>query len=118
MDILSIIEKKKRGGELTSKEIHYWIKHYCKDEIPDYQVSALLMAIRLKGMTKQEIFDLTEAMMHSGEIIDLSKIEGVKCDKHSTGGDGLRALPLGVYERLLLYRGLPRLRLRPRRRPA
>lgn len=88
MDILSIIEKKKRGGELNAKEIRFWIDNYCKDEIPDYQVSALLMAIRLKGMTKQEIFDLTEAMMHSGEIIDLSKIEGVKCDKHSTGGVG------------------------------
>ena len=88
MDIISIIEKKKQGNELTKEEINYWISEYCKDEIPDYQVSSLLMAIRLKGMTKEETFDLTEAMLNSGITIDLSKINGIKVDKHSTGGVG------------------------------
>lgn len=88
MDIISIIEKKKQGNELTKEEIDYWISGYCKDTIPDYQVSSLLMAIRLKGMTKEETFNLTEAMLNSGITIDLSKINGIKVDKHSTGGVG------------------------------
>ena len=88
MDIIEIIEDKKNKKELSKAQIDYWIEEYCKDNIADYQVSALLMAIRLNGMSKREIFDLTEAMMHSGEIIDLSSIVGVKCDKHSTGGVG------------------------------
>lgn len=88
MDIISIIEKKKNGLELSKEEIQYWIDGLCKEEIKDYQTTALLMAIRLKGMTKRETFDLTESMMYSGEIMDLSKIPGVKCDKHSTGGVG------------------------------
>lgn len=88
MDMLSIIEKKKTGQELTRQEIDYWINNYCQDKIPDYQVAALLMAIRLVGMNKRETFDLTESMMNSGEKLDLSAIAGVKCDKHSTGGVG------------------------------
>lgn len=88
MDIIEIIEDKKNKKELSKEQIDFWIEEYCKDNIPDYQVSALLMAIRLNGMSKKEIFDLTEAMMNSGEIIDLSSIVGVKCDKHSTGGVG------------------------------
>lgn len=88
MDIISIIEKKKHGEELSADEIQFWIKGYTDEKIPDYQVSALLMAIRLMGMTKRETFDLTESMLHSGAIMDLSKINGVKCDKHSTGGVG------------------------------
>lgn len=88
MDIISIIEKKKHGEELTKEEIEFWIEGYTKGSIPDYQVSALLMAIRLKGMTKRETFDLTDSMLHSGETVDLSKISGVKVDKHSTGGVG------------------------------
>ncbi len=88
MDILSIIEKKKNGKELTDEEIKFWIEGYCKEAIPDYQVSALLMAIRFQGMTKRETFSLTEAMMNSGVMFDLSKIDGVKADKHSTGGVG------------------------------
>lgn len=88
MDIISIIEKKKHGLELTKDEINYWITEYTNENIPDYQVSALLMAIRLKGMTKRETFDLTDSMLHSGVTMDLSKIPGVKCDKHSTGGVG------------------------------
>lgn len=88
MNIIEIIEDKKNKKELTTKQINYWIKEYTKNKIADYQVSALLMAIRLNGMSKKEIYDLTEAMMNSGEIIDLSSILGVKCDKHSTGGVG------------------------------
>ncbi|MFA6860984.1 MAG: pyrimidine-nucleoside phosphorylase [Bacilli bacterium] len=88
MDILSIIEKKKLGQELSEDEINYWISNYCENKIPDYQVSSLLMAIRLKGMSESETFHLTEAMMHSGEMLNLSSIKGVKCDKHSTGGVG------------------------------
>ena len=88
MDMLSIIEKKKTGKELTKGEIDFWIENYCTDVIPDYQASALLMAIRLMGMNKRETFDLTEAMMNSGKRLDLSAISGVKCDKHSTGGVG------------------------------
>ncbi len=88
MDILSIIEKKKNGKELSDEEIKYWIEDYCKGIIPDYQVSALLMAIRFQGMTKKETFSLTEAMMNSGVMFDLSKIDGIKADKHSTGGVG------------------------------
>ena len=88
MSIIEIIEKKKNCRELTKDEIQFWIDGYSKGEIPDYQSSALLMAIRLNGMSKSEIFNLTDAMMHSGEIIDLSSIGGIKADKHSTGGVG------------------------------
>ena len=88
MDMLSIIENKKNGKELTDEEIHFWIDGYCKDQIPEYQVSSLLMAIRFQGMSKKETFTLTEEMMNSGTKFDLSKIQGVKSDKHSTGGVG------------------------------
>lgn len=88
MAMIDIIEKKKLGKELTKEEIEFWIKNYSQDKIPDYQVSALLMAIRLTGMTKDETFYLTDSMMHSGEVLNLSKIKGVKADKHSTGGVG------------------------------
>lgn len=90
MDIIDIIEKKKLGQELSKEEIAYWIQGYTKGEIPDYQVSALLMAIRFKGMSKRETFDLTESMLHSGATMekDLAHISGVKVDKHSTGGVG------------------------------
>ncbi|MFA6624673.1 MAG: pyrimidine-nucleoside phosphorylase [Bacilli bacterium] len=88
MDMIEIIEKKKRKEELDQKEIQYWIKNYSNGNIPDYQVSSLLMAIVLNGMTEKETFDLTEAMMHSGKMLDLSAIKGIKCDKHSTGGVG------------------------------
>ncbi len=88
MRFVDIILKKKDGLELTTEEIKSWINGYIKDEIPDYQVSALLMAILLKGMSHREISDLTLAMMNSGELIDLSDIHGVKVDKHSTGGRG------------------------------
>lgn len=86
--MVEIIEKKKRKEVLSKEEINFWIKGYCENKIPDYQVSALLMAIVLNGMNKDETFFLTEAMLHSGKILDLSKISGIKCDKHSTGGVG------------------------------
>lgn len=88
MRILDIIEKKKLGEELSKEEISFWIKGLCSGDIPDYQTSALLMAIRLKGMNQEETVNLCQEMVHSGDILDLSKIEGIKADKHSTGGVG------------------------------
>lgn len=88
MRMYDIIEKKRDGRELEAAEINFFIKEYCNDNIPDYQASALLMAIFLKGMSEKETSFLTEAMAKSGDIIDLSEIEGFKIDKHSTGGVG------------------------------
>jgi len=86
--MVDIIEKKREGIALTETEIEFVISGYVKGDIPDYQVSAWLMAIYFKGMTDEESSFLTKAMLYSGDIIDLSKIEGVKVDKHSTGGVG------------------------------
>ena len=88
MRIVDVINKKKNGEVLTSEEIKFFINGYVEGIIPDYQASALLMAILLKGMNKEETFYLTEAMLNSGKIVDLSMIKGVKVDKHSTGGVG------------------------------
>lgn len=88
MRILDVIEKKKLGEELSKEEISFWIKGLCSWDIPDYQTSALLMAIRLKGMNQEETVNLCQEMVHSGDILDLSEIEGIKADKHSTGGVG------------------------------
>lgn len=88
MTILEIIEKKKNRQILTKEEIEFVILGMIKGEIADYQISSLLMAIVLNGMNEEETFYLTDAMLHSGEIIDLSSIEGMKVDKHSTGGVG------------------------------
>ena len=88
MNILEIIEKKREKQELTKQEIEYFVKEYVEGEIADYQAAALVMAIFLNGMTKQETTNLTIAMAHSGEILDLSKLNKTIVDKHSTEGVG------------------------------
>ena len=88
MLISDLIAKKREGERLTKEEIEYMIWDYTKGHIPDYQMSAMCMAILFKGMDDDEILDLTLAMKNSGDVIDLSRIEGIKADKHSTGGVG------------------------------
>lgn len=88
MRMYDIIEHKKHGKALTQEEIDFVVKGYTAGEIPDYQVSALLMAIYFQGMSLEETAILTMAMANSGDTIDLSGIEGIKVDKHSTGGVG------------------------------
>ncbi|MCR5079683.1 MAG: pyrimidine-nucleoside phosphorylase [Bacilli bacterium] len=88
MRMVDIIEKKRDGGTLTKEEIHFFVKGYSDGTIPDYQASALCMAIVFRGMDEIETAELTDAMMHSGDTIDLSSVDGVVIDKHSTGGVG------------------------------
>lgn len=88
MRMVDLIEKKRDGFTLSKEEIIYIIENYVNKNIPDYQMSSLLMAIFFVGMTNEESSALTEAILNSGEIIDLSVIEGIKVDKHSTGGVG------------------------------
>lgn len=86
--MIDIIEKKRDGLVLSKKEIEFFVNGYVKSEIPDYQVSALLMAIYLNGLNESETSLLTACMAHSGDMMDLSEIDGIKVDKHSTGGVG------------------------------
>lgn len=88
MRMYDIIKRKREGFALTPEEINFVVRGYTAGEIPDYQVSALLMAIVLKGMTFEETATLTYAIRDSGDVMDLSPIEGVKVDKHSSGGVG------------------------------
>lgn len=88
MRMYDLILKKKQGKELNTEEINWMIKEFTEGRIPDYQVSAMTMAICFQGMDKRETFDLTMAMRDSGDVLDLSRIDGIKVDKHSTGGVG------------------------------
>lgn len=88
MRMYDLILKKKQGKELNTEEINWMIKEFTEGRIPDYQMSAMTMAICFQGMDKRETFDLTMAMRDSGDVLDLSRIDGIKVDKHSTGGVG------------------------------
>jgi len=87
-NIVELIRKKRDGKALTAEEIHHLITSYTKDELPDYQMSAFLMASFLNGLNDEESAAFTKEMLHSGQVLDLSEIPGVKVDKHSTGGVG------------------------------
>lgn len=88
MRMYDIIAKKKHGEVITDEEFDFFINGYINDEIPEYQVSALLMAIYFQGLSREETVALTHKIMHSGDVIDLSGIAGIKVDKHSSGGVG------------------------------
>ena len=88
MNIIEIINKKRMSETLNYDEIKFVVDNYINDNIKDYQMSALLMAIVINGMNYDETYHLTKCMVESGKTIDLSKINGIKVDKHSTGGVG------------------------------
>lgn len=88
MRMYDLIMKKRNAGVLDREEIEFMVKGFTEGNIPDYQMSAMMMAVYFNGMNEQETVDLTMAMAHSGDMLDLSAIEGVKVDKHSTGGVG------------------------------
>ena len=94
MNMLELIERKRDGGELNREEIDFFVSGVTDKSIPDYQISAFLMAVLFRGMTDQETADLTISMSRSGKICDLSSIPGTKVDKHSTGGVGDKVTPI------------------------
>lgn len=95
MNVAEIIRKKRNGEHLSSEEMKFLIEGYVQGSIPDYQISSFLMATYFQGMSNEEMFEFTRLMLHSGEVIDLSSIPGIKVDKHSTGGVGDKiSLPL------------------------
>jgi pyrimidine-nucleoside phosphorylase len=114
MHTTDLIRRKRDGGELEGKEIEFLIEGYTRDAIPDYQMSAWLMAVVLRGMTRGELAALTESMLNSGQVLDLSELPAPKVDKHSTGGVGdktsLVLAPVvaagGLYVPMISGRGL------------
>ena len=114
MRVLDIISGKRDGRELSREEIEFLVAGFTRDEIPDYQMAAWLMAVFQRGMTRAELAALTEAMLHSGQVVDFSDLPGVKVDKHSTGGIGdktsLVLAPIvaagGLYVPMISGRGL------------
>ena len=88
MNVIDIISKKRNNEELTKEELSFIFNGFLKKDVKDYQMSSLLMAICINGMSDQEVFDLTDIFIQSGEVLDLSSVDGVKVDKHSTGGVG------------------------------
>lgn len=114
MHVTDLIRRKRDGSELQRNEIEYLINRYTHDGLPDYQMSAWLMAVLLRGMTRAELAALTESMLHSGQVLDFSELPAAKVDKHSTGGVGdktsLILAPLvaagGLYVPMISGRGL------------
>jgi len=112
--VVDLILRKRDGGELSREEIDFFVRGYARGEIPDYQASALAMAVLFRGMSSTEISALTESMMRSGEVLDLSELPGPKVDKHSTGGVGDKtslvlgplAAACGVFVPMISGRGL------------
>ena len=88
MNIVEIINKKRVNEELSKEELEFFFNGYLNGTVKDYQMSSLLMAICINGMTERETFDLVDIFIKSGDVLDLSMIPGIKIDKHSTGGVG------------------------------